>query len=313
MLKAGTEKMSGKITCRILTGPTASGKTALSLRLAEKHGWEICCMDSMQVYRGMDIGTAKPDAEDRKRVVHHLLDICDPKENFSVAMYREMAEELIRKKWQEGKELLFVGGTTLYLLALTQSMDLGSVPANEKLRAELHDLEKAPEGRIRLWEMLRDLDPETAQRLPVNDVRRIIRAIEVSRATGIPYSRQPQDRPASCFIWKTAALHLPRDILYAKINQRVLQMMKDGLAEEVAGLLGQGVPPDAQSMQALGYKETVLYLKQVQSLEKTIDDIQKGTRHYAKRQETFLRAHPEIPGVEALRDNTEQILEGILA
>lgn len=305
--------MNGKITCRILTGPTASGKTALSLRLAEKHGWEICCMDSMQVYRGMDIGTAKPDAEERKRVAHHLLDICDPKENFSVAMYREMAEELIRTKWKEGKELLFVGGTTLYLLALTQSMDLGSVPANEELRAELHELEKVPEGRIRLWEMLRDLDPETAQRLPVNDVRRIIRAIEVSRATGIPYSRQPQDRPASCFIWKTAALHLPRDILYERINQRVLQMMKDGLTEEVAGLLGQGVPPDAQSMQALGYKETVLYLKQGQSLEKTVDAIQKGTRHYAKRQETFLRAHPELPGVEALRENTEQILEGILA
>ena len=305
--------MNGKITCRILTGPTASGKTALSLRLAEKHGWEICCMDSMQVYRGMDIGTAKPDAEERKRVAHHLLDICDPKENFSVAMYREMAEELIRTKWKEGKELLFVGGTTLYLLALTQSMDLGSVPANEELRAELHELEKVPEGRIRLWEMLRDLDPETAQRLPVNDVRRIIRAIEVSRATGIPYSCQPQDRPASCFIWKTAALHLPRDILYERINQRVLQMMKDGLTEEVAGLLGQGVPPDAQSMQALGYKETVLYLKHGQSLEKTVDAIQKGTRHYAKRQETFLRAHPEIPGVEALRENTEQILEGILA
>ena len=198
--------MDDRIICRILSGPTATGKTELSLRLAEKHGWEICCMDSMQVFRGMDIGTAKPTSEDRKRVPHHMLDLCDPAENFSVAAYRDLAEELIRRKWkEERKELLFVGGTTLYLLALTQPMEFGTVPADEGMREELHRLAEKPEGKTALHRILAELDPETAERLPENDIRRTIRAIEVSRATGVPFSKQPSRKILSPFSWKTAA------------------------------------------------------------------------------------------------------------
>ena len=306
--------MDDRIICRILSGPTASGKTELSLRLAEKHGWEICCMDSMQVFRGMDIGTAKPTSEDRKRVPHHLLDLCDPAENFSVAAYRDLAEELIRRKWkEERKELLFVGGTTLYLLALTQPMEFGTVPADEGMREELHRLAEKPEGKTALHRILAELDPETAERLPENDIRRTIRAIEVSRATGVPFSKQPSRKTLSPFSWKTAALSIPKEILYERINQRVMQMMEKGLPDEVRGLLDRGVPPEAQSMQALGYKECILYLRYRNSLEETIELIRKGTRHYAKRQETFFRGHREIPRVIALEKETERELERILA
>ncbi len=312
--KSEEKTMNDRITCRILSGPTASGKTELSLRLAEKHGWEICCMDSMQVFRGMDIGTAKPTAEDRKRVVHHLLDLCDPTDNFSVAVYRDLAEELIRRKWEEErKELLFVGGTTLYLLALTQPMEFGAVPADEEMRGELRQLAEKPEGKAALHRILAELDPETAERLPENDIRRTIRAIEVSRATGIPFSRQPDRKLVSPFTWKTAALSIPKDILYDRINHRVLQMMEQGLPDEVRRLLDHGVPPEAQSMQALGYKECIAYLRHQNSLEETIELIRKGTRHYAKRQETFFRGHRDIPRVIALDKETERELERILA
>ncbi len=285
--------METKIICRVLTGPTASGKTALSLELAGRNGWEIACMDSMQIYRGMEIGTAKPTAAERRQVPHHLLDLCDPRESFSVAMYRERAEKLIREKWErEGKELLFVGGTGLYLQALVHPLGMGSVPANEELRRKLHTLADQPEGRIQLHEVLREMDPETAARLPLNDVRRTIRAIEVTRATGIPFSRQPDREMPSPFEWRIAAAEMPREVLYDRINLRVNEMIRQGLKDEVRRLLEEGVPRNAQSMQALGYKEMILHLDGVWDLEKTADEIRKGTRHYAKRQGTFLRREP---------------------
>ncbi len=306
--------MEEKIICRALTGPTASGKTEISLTLAERNGWEICCMDSMQIYRGMDIGTAKPGAEERGRVRHYLLDLCEPTETFSVSMYRDMAEKLIREKWEkEGRELLFVGGTGLYLQALTHPMELGAAPADEALRAELRRMAETPGGKERLHRMLEELDPGTAARLPLNDVRRTIRAIEVTRTTGVPFSRQPKRAGESPFLWRAAALEMPREILYGRINRRVRDMVARGLAEEVRGLLDRGVPPDAQSMQALGYKEMRLYLEGVWPLEKAVEEIQKGTRHYAKRQETFLRREPDVRRVPALAEDTMERLERFYA
>ena len=301
-----------KIVCRVLTGPTASGKTELSLILAERNGWEIACMDSMQVYRGMDIGTAKPTESERKRVPHHLLDVCDPRDNFSVAAYREMAEQLIREKAREGKELLFVGGTGLYLQALMHPLGMGAVPANEELRGELNQLAEQPGGKEALHQRLAFLDPETAERLPLNDVRRTIRAIEVSLATGIPFSQQPPREDASEFEWRVAAMDWPRDQLYERINLRVGQMVHQGLAEEVQGLLRQGVSPKAQSMQALGYKEMILYLEGAWTLEKAIEEIQKGTRHYAKRQGTFLRREKNVVYLDAGSETLIADAEGAL-
>ena len=183
--------MDEKIICRVLTGPTASGKSDIAMRLAERNGWEILCMDSMQIYRRMDIGTAKPTPEDRKRVPHHLIDLCEPDEPYSVSAYAEEAEKTILSLHSAGKEFLFTGGTGLYLEALMKPMGMGTVPANEELRAMLHELADRPDGRKLLDERLRKSDPDTADRLPLNDIRRRIRAIEVSEMTGIPFSKQP--------------------------------------------------------------------------------------------------------------------------
>ena len=305
--------MKEKIICRVLTGPTASGKTALSLRLAEKHGWEIFCMDSMQIYRGMDIGTAKPTREERARVPHRMIDICDPRDAFSVAAYREQAEALVRQKAEEGREVLFVGGTGLYLQAMMHPMGMGSVPADETLRAELRALAATEEGKNRLHGMLAEIDPATAARLPVGDVRRTIRAIEVTRGTGIPFSMQPDREEESPFLWRVAATEMPRVILYDRINRRVEQMIREGLAEEVRRLLEAGVPPESQSMQGLGYKEMVPYLRGEWPMDKAVEEIQKGSRHYAKRQGTFLRRLEGIRSVDALAADAAGQAETILA
>ena len=305
--------MKEKIICRVLTGPTASGKTALSLRLAEKHGWEIFCMDSMQIYRGMDIGTAKPTREERARVPHRMIDICDPRDAFSVAAYREQAEALVRQKAEEGREVLFVGGTGLYLQAMMHPMGMGSVPADEALRAELRALAATEEGKNRLHGMLAEIDPATAARLPVGDVRRTIRAIEVTRGTGIPFSMQPDREEESPFLWRVAATDMPREILYDRINRRVEQMIREGLAEEVRRLLEAGVPTESQSMQGLGYKEMVPYLRGEWPMDKAVEEIQKGSRHYAKRQGTFLRRLEGIRSVDALAADAADQAEYILA
>jgi len=304
--------MKEKILCRVLTGPTASGKTALSLRLAKKAGWDILCMDSMQVYRRMNIGTAKPTEAERSEVPHHLLDLCEPDEPFSVADYREEAERLVQKLWREGREVLFVGGTGLYLQALTHPMAMGHVAANPELRETLRRMAEEPDGRRLLHERLEKEDPETAARLPLNDIRRVIRAIEVTEGTGIPFSRQPPREEESAFRWRIAATCLERPVLYSRIHERVDRMIEAGLAEEVRGLLESGIPETAQSMNGLGYKEMVPFLHGEISLEEAADRIRLGSRHYAKRQETFLRRLEDIRYVNADDSDAEEQIRKIL-
>lgn len=305
--------MKEKIICRVLTGPTASGKSALGLELAEKHGWDILCMDSMQIYRRMDIGTAKPTPADRNRVRHEMLDICEPDESFSVAMYQEMAARLIREKGKNGRPVLLVGGTGLYLQAMMHPMGLGQIPANEALREELRQLAATPEGKKTLHDRLTALDPDTAARLPENDVRRIIRAIEVTLGTGIPFSAQPRVERKTEFEWCVVALHLPRDVLYHRINRRVEEMVRQGLPEEVRALLAEGLSPESQSMQGLGYKEMIPFLRGDWSLEKAVEEIQKGSRHYAKRQETFLKREPCLKWLDPLAADALSQAEALLA
>ena len=286
-------------TVLVLTGPTAGGKSALALEMARRKGWEILCMDSMQIYRRMDIGTAKPTREERKLVPHHLLDLCEPTESFSVAAWRDRAEALLTDMLREGRQPLLVGGTGLYLQALMHPMAMGAVEANEELRAEMRKEAETPEGRRRLHARLAEIDPPTAERLPVNDVRRIIRALEVTLATGIPFSRQPDREQPSPFRWKAAALRMPREELYQRIHIRVDEMIRAGLPEEVDALLREGVPENAQSMAGLGYKEMIPCLKGQCSLQEAADAIRLGTRHYAKRQITFLKREPQIHYVDA--------------
>ena len=246
-------------------------------------------MDSMQIYRGMDIGTAKPTREEQETVPHHLLDICDPRERYSVSRYVQDAEQCVREIAERGREALFVGGTGLYLEGIVKGMRLGSIPANEELRAGLRALSEGEEGRRLLDERLRKCDPATAEKLPLNDLRRRIRAIEVSESTGIPFSAQPEAAAESPFDWILVSTCMEREHLYERINRRVDRMMESGLAEEVRRLLSEGVPEDAQSMQAIGYKEMVPYLRGEYTMETALDEIRKRTRHYAKRQMTFLK------------------------
>ncbi len=291
--------MNGKILCRVLTGPTASGKSELAMQLAMEEGWDILCMDSMQIYRGMDIGTAKPTAEERSLVPHHLLDLCNPTENFSVSQYVEAAEKKVREIHAEGRCALFVGGTGLYLEAMMKPMGMGFVPADNALRDELHEMASGPEGRLRLDALLRKLDPDTADRLPLNDIRRRIRAIEVTKATGIPFSRQADRRDESPFDWNVVSLDTERESLYSRVNRRVDRMIGAGLPEEVKMLLDAGIPDDAQSMQAIGYKEMIPYIRGEYTLDQAADRIRVNSRHYAKRQITFLKRLESIIYVPA--------------
>ena len=289
---------SEKIVCRVLTGPTASGKTEIGIRLAKEMGWDIFCMDSMQIYRRMNIGTAKPSADEMQGVSHHMLDICEPTENYSVSNYREDAEKLVHELAKQGREVLFIGGTALYLQAMMHPMGMGQVSANPKLREELKRLAETQEGKKGIHERLRKLDPVTAERLPLNDIRRIIRAIEVSEATGIPFSEQPNREASTDFEWKVVSTEMDRQHLYDKINERVAKMIQTGLKEEVAALLEEGVPEDAQSMQGLGYKEMIPCIFGEYTIEDAVEKIRLGTRHYAKRQMTFLKREKRMQYVD---------------
>lgn len=289
-----TENTMKKTICRVLTGPTASGKTEIGIRLAKEMGWDILCMDSMQIYRRMNIGTAKPTVEEMRGVPHHLLDICEPTDPYSVSDYREAAEKLIEALTAQGHETLFVGGTALYLQAMMHPMGMGQVSANKELREDLNRLAETPEGKKILHERLRQLDPVTAERLPLNDVRRVIRAIEVSEATGNPFSMQPNREVPTAYEWKVVSTAMERTHLYERINERVTGMVRVGLREEVAALLEEGVPEDAQSMQGIGYKEMVPCIRGKCSVGDAAERIRLGTRHYAKRQMTFLRREEQI-------------------
>ena len=299
-------------TCWVIAGPTASGKTALSIRLAQEHGCEIICMDSMQLYRRMDIGTAKPTPAERAAVPHHMVDVAEPTEAFSVARYQEMAEACVRDIQARGKRALFVGGTGLYLRALRHPMAMGDVAADEGIRAELQALSEQPGGREKLHAMLAQVDAETAARLPVGDVRRVIRALEVWRLTGIPFSRQPQREQTPAFRYRVASLNMDRAKLYERVERRVDAMLREGLVEEVRGLLDSGVPPEAQAMKGLGYKELVPYLRGECSLEAAVDKMKKGTRHYAKRQLTWMRREEDVRWLDSLSPNAYDELEAYM-
>lgn len=282
-----------------VAGPTASGKSDLGLKLAQRLGGEIVCMDSMQIYRRMDIGTAKPTAQERALLPHHMLDVADPTEAYAVADYAVAAEQVIAQILSRGRVPILVGGTGLYLKALMDGLSLGGAGGDERLRAELNALADEPGGKERLHARLAAVDPETAARLHPNDRRRVIRAIEVYEQTGVPMSRQnhaAQDRP---FRVLPLALEWPRDLLYARLETRVHRMMEMGLLSEVRALLESGVAPAAQSMQGIGYKELIPAAMGQDDVNRAVWDIIVHTRHYAKRQGTWLRAEPRCVWLDA--------------
>ena len=283
----------------VICGPTASGKTALGVALAQALNGEVVSADSMQIYRRMDIGTAKPTAQERALLPHHMLDVADPTEAYAVADYAVAAEQVIAQILSRGRVPILVGGTGLYLKALMDGLSLGGAGGDERLRAELNALADEPGGKERLHARLAAVDPETAARLHPNDRRRVIRAIEVYEQTGVPMSRQnhaAQDRP---FRVLPLALEWPRDLLYARLETRVHRMMEMGLLSEVRALLESGVAPAAQSMQGIGYKELIPAAMGQDDVNRAVWDIIVQTRHYAKRQGTWLRAEPRCVWLDA--------------
>lgn len=273
-----------------VVGPTASGKTALSLLVAERLGGEILCMDSMQIYRGMDVGTAKPTAEEQARVPHYLHSFLASGESFSVSQYAQKAREIIERV----DVPILVGGTGMYLQSLSLPMDYGAVGGDEEIRKKYHEIADTY-GPEALHGLLKQVDPLSAQKLHPNDVRRVVRALEVYDLTGVPLSSQkmpePEDAP---YDFQLYALDLPRDILYDRVNQRVDEMMAQGLLDEVRRLKDSGLSPEAQSMQGLGYKELWPVLTGETSLADAVSLLKLRTRHYAKRQLTWFKRDERI-------------------
>lgn len=277
-----------------IAGPTVSGKSDLALELAERLHGEIVCMDSMQIYRRMDIGTAKPTAQERARVPHHMLDVVEPTQPYAVADYAVAAEEAIAGVLGRGRLPLLVGGTGLYHKALMHGLSLGGVRGDEALREKLKAQAAQPDGNLVLHKRLSEVDPVSARKLHPNDLRRVIRALEVFELTGQPISAQksePEERP---FRMLTLALDVPRDALYARLEARVRRMMELGLLEEVRALLESGVREEMQSMQGIGYKELVPVVRGTQSEKDAVWQIILHTRHYAKRQCTWLRGEEGV-------------------
>ena len=275
-------------------GPTAAGKTGLVLQLANYLGGEIVNADSMQIYRFMDIGTAKPTAEERAAVAHHLLDIVDPDQDFDASLYSQLAREAIKNLVEEGKVAIVVGGTGLYLKALLHGL-FPAAHANQTIRQRLRR-EGEKYGGAKLYKRLKQIDPSTAGKIHPNDLFRIIRALEVWECTGQPISVLQKEHGfrENPYLTLKIGLRLPRSELYKRINRRVEKMLELGLLAEVRELLSRGYGPHLKSMQALGYRHMVQHLINGMKIAEAVRTMKRDTRHYAKRQMTWFGGDQEI-------------------
>lgn len=307
--------MTDKIPILILTGPTAVGKTALSIELAKILGGEIISADSMQIYRKMDIGSAKISQEEMDSVVHHMIDVVDPDEDFSVADFHDMASQIISDIHKRGKLAIVTGGTGLYLNSLVYDMDFGGTNSDPSIRKDLEEILN-DKGKDYLYRLLQDLSPEVAKRIHPNNTKRVIRAIEVYKTGGEmgDFSNDLKYNPK--FDAKIIVLNRDRSILYDRINQRVDMMFDMGLLDEVKGLHQMGYTSQMQSMKGIGYKEVLEYFDGKMTLEESIDILKQGTRRYAKRQITWFKRYEnalwlDLDKVTELDDQIEAIKDFI--
>jgi tRNA dimethylallyltransferase len=284
-----------KLPLLVILGPTASGKTEFSLKLAAEIKAEIISADSMQIYRGMDIGTAKPGLEERNKIKHHMLDIVDPDEKFSVADYKKMVDKLIPEIITKGKLPLLVGGSGLYITAVIKGFYFSNIKDDNEYRSKLR-LEANKYGNEYLLNKLKEVDPELAKKLHPNDLRRIIRGLEAYKQTGksISYYKEKQAKEAVKYRVLQIGLNRNREELYQRINLRVDKMVENGLVEEVKNLYYNYKNISSTALQGLGYKEIVNYLKGDLSLEESIVRIKRDTRRFAKRQLTWFKRDKEI-------------------
>ncbi|KLU40522.1 MAG: tRNA (adenosine(37)-N6)-dimethylallyltransferase MiaA [Limnochordia bacterium] len=303
----------------VIVGPTAVGKTSLSLRLAESLEGEIVSADSMQIYRGMDIGTAKPSLNERSQIRHHLLDVISPAESFNVQDWVKLAEKAIDDIAARGKTPIIAGGTGLYVNALLDGFLFPDTSADPRLRQELEVKgEQDPEA---LHAELAQVDPDTAARLHPNDLRRVIRALEVYYRTGSPISVLQKKAKHAARPYRLLYIGLTRDRsdLYARINARVDEMLREGLVEEVRGLKERfldGATDQARaqltSLQALGYKEILWALEGQMPLEEAVDILKRDTRRYAKRQLSWFRRDPRIKWFNLTHSSEDEVQRTVI-
>ena len=293
----------------VIVGPTAVGKTELTLRLAEELDGEVISADSMQVYRGMDIGTAKATLAERERIPHHLIDVVEPGETFSAADYQRLSRLAVEDITARGKLPIFSGGTGLYVKAAIDDYNFIEAENNYTVRNSLKQQVREA-GLEALYKRLQSVDPRVAERLHFNDERRIVRALEVYETTGqtLSFWEQQKDVKTAVFDAIFIGLNRPREELYARVNLRIEQMIKEGLVEEVKSLVDRGLSFVAQ--QALGYKELLPYLEGRLTLEEAKELIKLQTRRYAKRQLTWFRADTRVNWIDVT--NMEQAQQEIL-
>ena len=305
------EQAAEKKPLIVLTGPTAVGKTAL----AERFGGEIISADSMQVYRHMDIGTAKIRLEEMDGVPHHLIDILEPTEDFNVVRFQALARAAVEDIYSRGKIPIVAGGTGFYIQALLNDIDFTQIDENTQFREEMERL-AAEQGAEVLHERLRAVDPESAEAIHANNVKRVIRALEYYEQTGekISAHNEAERAKTSPYHFFYYVLNTDRTVLYERIEKRIDEMMEEGLVEEVRQLQAMGCSRDSVAMQGLGYKEILAYLNGKMSLETAVNILKRDTRHFAKRQLTWFRRERDVRFLylPEFDNDRERVLEHIL-
>lgn len=292
----------------IIMGPTAVGKTNLSIELAKNLNGEIVSADSMQIYKYMDIGTAKIKNDEMLGIPHHLIDIIYPDEDFSVSTYQKKAKDLIKSINKEGKTPIVVGGTGLYINSLVYDLSFGLVPPNQNFRDEMEVLANQY-GNQYIYNKLLELDPNVKDSISINDRKRIIRALEICTSTNKTLSDYNENfrREVSDYDLYMFCLNMDRNKLYSRINSRVDFMMEEGLIDEVKSILKRGYSKELVSLQGIGYKEVIMYLDGEISLDESVDLIKQKSRNYAKRQLTWFRRDKRISWIDV--DSYESIYE----
>ena len=297
----------------VVAGPTGVGKTGLGVELALRFNGEVINADSRYLYRGMDIGVAKPDLAERRGVPHYLIDVLDPSDDMSLALYQEWAMTAIGDVLNRGRLPFLVGGTPLYVNAVVEGWRIPRVPPNPAFRAQLEE-EARQFGREQVMERLKSVDPIAAERSGPN-LRRVIRALEIYDATGIPMSEQEGKGPRP-FESLEIGLTMPRELLYAATDRRVDTLIARGLVDEVKGLLAGGLSPTAPSMAAIGYRQLVPYLTGDITLDEAITQIQTDTHKYVRHQETWLRRNERLVTIDVTDsdwvERAAELVEGFL-
>ena len=292
-----------------VVGPTASGKTSLAIKIAKQFNGEIISMDSMQIYKYMSIGTAKPTVEEMDGIPHHMLDFVEPGATFTANDYAELARDKIAEITSRGKVPILCGGTGLYLNSVLYAYEMSEAAGDDNLRAELEKFAEE-NGNNALHDRLKVLDPQSAQEIHPNNVKRVVRALEICILTGKPRSEQMTAEPTNVYPALIFGMVMPRDELYDRINKRVDIMLEQGLLNEFEGLLSQGIlnveDKTSQASQAIGYKELLSYKRGEISLEEAIDQIKMNSRRYAKRQLTWFRRNNDILWLDPRNDENVQ-------